>query len=58
MFERDLKKKVIAGAVSLGLIFSAGFYFSVIYQSPERILIKVIIKMHIIFFQKSPCSQI
>lgn len=36
MFYWDLKKKVIAGAVSLGLIFSAGFYFSVIYQSPER----------------------
>ena len=35
MFEWDLKKKVIAGALIFGVI-SAGFYFSVIYQPPEK----------------------
>ncbi len=35
MFEWDLKKKVIAGALAFGVI-SAGVYFAVIYQSPAK----------------------
>lgn len=36
MFEWDLKKKVIAGAVGVGLLFSTAFYFGVIYQPSSK----------------------
>ncbi len=36
MFEWDLKKRVIAGAVGVGILFSTGFYFGVIYQPPSK----------------------
>lgn len=36
MFDWDLKKKVIAGAILSGIVFSALFYTFVIYQSPEK----------------------
>ena len=36
MFEWDLKKKVIAGALSIGIIFSTGFYFGAIYQPASK----------------------
>ena len=36
MFNWDLKKKVIAGAILSGIVFSALFYAFVIYQSPEK----------------------
>ncbi|MBO6087219.1 transglycosylase SLT domain-containing protein [bacterium] len=36
MFYWDLKKKVIAGALFSGIVFSVLFYAFVIYQSPEK----------------------
>lgn len=36
MFEWDLKKRVIAGALGVGILFSTGFYFGVIYQPPAK----------------------
>jgi hypothetical protein len=34
--ELDLRKKVILSAVSAGILFTAAFYFAVIYQSPTK----------------------
>ena len=36
MFEWDLKKRVIAGALGVGILFSTGFYFGVVYQSVDK----------------------
>lgn len=36
MFEWDLKKKVIAGALGVGILFSTGFYFGVVYQPSAK----------------------
>lgn len=36
MFEWDLKKKVIAGALGVGILFSTGFYFGVVYQPQAK----------------------
>lgn len=36
MFEWDLKKRVIAGALGVGILFSTGFFFGVVYQPAEK----------------------
>lgn len=36
MFEWDLKKRVIAGALGVGILFSTGFYFGVVYQPAAK----------------------
>ncbi len=36
MFEWDLKKRVIVTFVSVGILFSIGFYFGVVYQPPAK----------------------
>lgn len=36
MFEWDLKKKVVVTSVAIGLLFSTGYYFGAIYQSPQK----------------------
>lgn len=61
MFEWDLRKRVIAGAIAFGVL-STGLCFALVYQSPAKTdeiysaALKdfevVIIKMHIICFLK------
>ncbi len=36
MFTWDMKKRVIASAIAVGIVVSMGFYFTVVYQPPSK----------------------